>query len=265
MPHARPPECLAFTGANGSWTRLRLGQQIARPLPPHHWELAGERGLLALACEWIPRVFSDRALMPDLDCGNTFVLGQAAAAMPRVRSVDADRASLLDEWDHPPMREARPERFMISGGSRVQRPAARIERNGARHVPGRPFATFASTVHRLPVYDTRCGAWRIRFEPAAQVFDRPSVCRWLLDLDILVRILQRIGHAPKNGEILKAPLRASKARRRSRRCMLLSLKASLVHLRFHRTRRVRGARIHGSPAGRKTGATSGTAPSGAIR
>jgi len=117
--------------------------------------------------------------------------GDAPGALSRCGS-----SSLLDEWDYLPMREARPERFVISGGSRVQRPAARIERNGARHVPGRPFATLASTVHRLPVCDTRCSAGRIRFEPAAQVFDRPSVCRWLLDLEILVRILQRIGPAP---------------------------------------------------------------------
>jgi len=63
-------------------------------------------------------------------------------------------------------------------GSRWRGLGRRIERNATRHYLSRVFATLASVVLRMPVYDTQCGAKIFRAdEVLRRVLARPFVSR----------------------------------------------------------------------------------------
>ncbi len=72
--------------------------------------------------------------------------------------------------------------------SRVKRLGANITRKLKRHLLGRVFATFASQILNLAVYDTQCGAKLIKASLAPQLFNTPFITSWLFDIEIIARI-----------------------------------------------------------------------------
>lgn len=80
-------------------------------------------------------------------------------------------------------------RVQLVMGCRVAMLGRHIVRNSWRHLFRRAFATAASIVLRLPVYDTQCGAKLFRATPEiAEVFSQPFGARWVFDVEILARI-----------------------------------------------------------------------------
>jgi dolichyl-phosphate beta-glucosyltransferase len=59
------------------------------------------------------------------------------------------------------------------------------------------FATVASLVLRLPVYDTQCGAkvFRVVAGETAKLFDEPFCSRWVFDVELIARYIRRLGSA----------------------------------------------------------------------
>jgi glycosyltransferase involved in cell wall biosynthesis len=106
---------------------------------------------------------------------------------------DADLSTPLDEVDRllEALRENPQVRLVM--GSRVKRLGARIERRISRHVMGRVFATCASAILGVAVYDSQCGAKLFRRESAAVFFREPFLTRWLFDLEMLVRLRNEVG------------------------------------------------------------------------
>jgi dolichyl-phosphate beta-glucosyltransferase len=104
---------------------------------------------------------------------------------------------------------ARPELSLVMG-SRVSLLGRQIRRSGLRHFMGRTFATAASLVLGLPVYDTQCGAKAFRVTPAViELLSRRFQSRWIFDVEILARMVatsQTRNDIPAREAIYEYPL-----------------------------------------------------------
>lgn len=75
-------------------------------------------------------------------------------------------------------------------GSRFRGLGRRIERHAPRHYMGRVFATVASNLLRIPVYDTQCGAKIFRATPQLRdILADPFLSRWYFDVELIARFL----------------------------------------------------------------------------
>ena len=74
--------------------------------------------------------------------------------------------------------------------SRIKRLGAAVDRKPLRHLLGRVFATAASLMLELPVYDTQCGAKIFRYDVVTPIMRDPFVSEWLFDLEIILRMKQ---------------------------------------------------------------------------
>jgi glycosyltransferase involved in cell wall biosynthesis len=121
-------------------------------------------------------------------------LSAIAAGAKYVGYWDADLATplsaMLDFLEHL----KRKSDLLVVMGSRVQLLGRNINRKRYRHYLGRIFATFASIILRLPVYDTQCGAKLfVTSEPVALAFRDPFASRWIFDVEIIARLICRSG------------------------------------------------------------------------
>jgi glycosyltransferase involved in cell wall biosynthesis len=80
------------------------------------------------------------------------------------------------------------DRITIVMGSRIRILGCDIKRRALRHYLGRVFATFASLILDLYVYDTQCGAKMFKNNcELRKVFAHPFLVNWIFDVEILAR------------------------------------------------------------------------------
>ncbi len=95
-------------------------------------------------------------------------------------------------------------------GARVQLLGRTIERRALRHYAGRIFATVASALLDLQVYDTQCGAKLFRVnETTRAIFGEPFQSRWIFDVELLVRLMRiqkERGHEEFGRTVFEFPL-----------------------------------------------------------
>ncbi|MGM0576035.1 MAG: glycosyltransferase [Myxococcota bacterium] len=108
---------------------------------------------------------------------------------PLVGYLDADFATPAEEMHRLlDVLEATDTRAAM--GSRFARLGADIQRSPVRHYLGRVFATAASLVLRLRVYDCQCGAKLFRVDPTLELaLSQPFRSRWIFDVELLGRLL----------------------------------------------------------------------------
>jgi glycosyltransferase involved in cell wall biosynthesis len=95
-------------------------------------------------------------------------------------------------------------------GSRVALLGRQVIRSHARHYLGRVFASSASLVLGLSVYDTQCGAKLFRNTQAVRrVFASPFLVDWSFDVEVLARLSVLSEHgqvAPLDECVVEFPL-----------------------------------------------------------
>lgn len=124
---------------------------------------------------------------------------------------DADLATPLEELPRfVRTLDELPEREIVFG-ARVQLLGRTIQRSAPRHYLGREFATAASLLLGLPVYDTQCGAKLFRVSPDVRaLFAEPFVVGWTFDVEIIARLarLRRDTGGPGPRDVIyELPLR----------------------------------------------------------
>ncbi len=83
--------------------------------------------------------------------------------------------------------KGRPNVEMVFG-SRIKLMGSDISRHELRHYLGRIFATAASFVLKLSIYDTQCGAKMFRMtEDLRKIFQEPFHSRWIFDVELIAR------------------------------------------------------------------------------
>lgn len=125
------------------------------------------------------------------------MLAAYEAGAQRIAYLDADLATPPGEMDRL-LTIQRERDVAVVMGARVALLGTRIERRAMRHYMGRVFATGASLVLSLRVYDTQCGAKVFRrSELLHSVLASPFSSRWAFDVELIGRLL--VGTAEHSG------------------------------------------------------------------
>ena len=117
---------------------------------------------------------------------------------------DADLATPLNEI--LPMVDWADKGYDVVMGLRLMRLGAKVKRKTMRHYLGRCFATVASMMLKLPVYDTQCGAKLFKREVVESIFTEQFITRWLFDVELLARYKQKYGADQARQKIYEFPL-----------------------------------------------------------
>lgn len=119
------------------------------------------------------------------------VLRAFAGGAARIGYFDADLSTPLAEVAAM-ARALDGEGVDLVFASRLKLLGRQIERRLLRHYLGRVYATLASMVLELAVYDSQCGAKLFRASAANRaLFERPFLTRWLFDVEILARLIEQ--------------------------------------------------------------------------
>ena len=118
---------------------------------------------------------------------------------------DADMATPLKDMLQMIQYISSSELYMVSG-CRFKRMGGQIDRRFSRFLFGRIFATCAANILKLPVYDTQCGAKMFHSNVAREIFNTPFISKWLFDVELYARMIQKYGYKKTLEKVVEYPL-----------------------------------------------------------
>lgn len=133
------------------------------------------------------------------------VLGLEKSDYQYIGFLDADLATPLAEIKNI-INIIEQQKKSVVIGSRVKRLGSNINRRPMRHIFGRIFATLASVILGLPVYDSQCGAKLFTKNIAQLVFREGFKTHWLFDIEILARLNSEKGKKYLLNNVAEYPL-----------------------------------------------------------
>jgi len=179
---------------------------------------------------------------------------------PVVGFLDADLATPAEEMIRL-VDTLQASRVHAAFAARVALLGTRIERHAFRHYLGRIFATAASLILDLRVYDTQCGAKAFRASDLlASVLAEPFHARWAFDVELIGRLLAGAPGIPglTAADLLEMPLRTwtdvPDSKLRFAQFHRLGIELIRIHRALARRRSRRAAAAPKSPAPRLEGA-----------
>lgn len=119
---------------------------------------------------------------------------------------DSDLSTPLEEIHHLAAEMNRSDTFQIVFGARMGLMGRRISRRALRHYLGRVFATLASMLLRMPIYDTQCGAKLFKPALCEVLFTKPFISRWFFDVEMLFRLVRGYGRDQAHAMVTECPL-----------------------------------------------------------
>ena len=119
--------------------------------------------------------------------------------------LDADLATPLEEYKKLNS-ELLTSTYQAVFGSRMKKMGSKINRSAKRHLIGRVFATLISVTIQMPFYDTQCGAKVFRPEFLDGIIEEAFLTKWLFDVEILIRLKQKIGKEQIYSLVIEKPL-----------------------------------------------------------
>lgn len=81
-----------------------------------------------------------------------------------------------------------------------------VERPLMRHLFSRFFATIVSNILHIPIYDTQTGAKLIKEDAAKALFLQPFISRWLFDIELIYRLIDKVGKGKIEHELWELPI-----------------------------------------------------------
>jgi len=99
---------------------------------------------------------------------------------------DADLATPLDQLELFQIYLNKNAQIIM--GSRINKLGSHVHRSHLRHYLGRIFATCASMILKMAVYDTQCGAKLFRRDIVESAFSEKFQSYWIFDVEILARL-----------------------------------------------------------------------------
>lgn len=171
------------------------------------------QGVIDRLAARVPAHFSSLTLARNQGKAEAVRAGMIQALAQDVEYVgfwDADLSTPLDEIPRFMDRyRSMPDRVMLAG-ARVRLMGRTIERRAVRHFLGRVFASAASLLLDIRMYDTQCGAKLLRRTPETEnLFLQPFRSRWLFDLELIMRIRDQEGsrrNLPIDSLVYELPL-----------------------------------------------------------
>lgn len=153
------------------------------------------REVLANICSQIPHQAQLLSLSQNAGKANAVYQGIQKALSTTseyIGYLDADLAVSIDEFMRVATVAMQEEKRFVFG-ARWRRLDSDINRKLHRHLLGRVYATLASNVLDLPVYDTQCSAKVIESQLAKEIFNQPFQTNWSFDVELFFRIKKILG------------------------------------------------------------------------